>query len=194
MASLYAGPRPRATRPGVWSGGYTAPDRPPIIAAMGFAAPIEIDSGETVRREWIDYNDHMNVAYYLLAFDQALDRLYDRIGLGEDYLARTNHSTMTMETHITYLRELRLGAPIRFTFQLLDYDNRRQHFFGRMFHAAEGYLAATHEWLTTHVDLAARRSAELPAAKVALFAEMMTEHAALPRPEQAGAVIGIRRK
>ena len=161
---------------------------------MTYGAPIEIDSGETVRREWIDYNDHMNVAYYLLAFDQALDRLYDRLDLGLNYLRHTNHSTMTLETHITYTRELRLGAPIRFTFQLLDYDKKRQHFFGRMFHAAEGYLAATHEWLTTHVDLAARRSAEMPVEKVATFAEIMAEHAALPRPEEAGSVNGIRRK
>ncbi len=161
---------------------------------MTYGAPIEIDSGETVRREWIDYNDHMNVAYYLLAFDQALDRLYDRLELGVDYLKRTNHSTMTLETHIIYARELRLGAPMRFTFQLLDYDTKRQHFFGRMFHAAEGYLAATHEWIATHVDLAARRSAEMPADKVATFAKIMAEHSVLSRPDRAGAVIGIRRK
>ena len=161
---------------------------------MSYGAPIEIDSGETVRPEWIDYNDHMNIAYYLLAFDQALDRLYDRLGFGVDYLKSTNHSTMTMETHITYARELRLGAPIRFTFQLLDYDKKRQHFFGRMFHTDEGYLAATHEWLTTHVDLTARRTAEMPTDKVVTFAQIMEEHAALPRPDQAGAVIGIRRK
>lgn len=165
-----------------------------MIRAMPYEAPMVIDTGETVQPDWIDYNDHMNVAYYLLAFDQALDRLYGDIGMGLAYREQSNFSTMTMESHICYLRELTLGDPLRFTFQLLDYDTKRQHFFGSMFHAGENYLAATHEWLTTHVDLTARRSAEMPPDKVAIFASMHETHRTLPRPERAGQIIGIRRK
>ena len=161
---------------------------------MNFEAPLVIDTGQTVQREWIDYNDHMNVAYYLLAFDQALDHFYDRIGMGIAYRKGTNLSTMTLESHICYLRELTLGDPMRFTFQLLDYDSKRQHFFGSMYHAEEGYLAATHEWLTTHVDLAARRAAEMAEDLVAIYGAIHESHRALPRPDQAGQIIGIRRK
>ena len=159
---------------------------------MKFESPIEI-AGGTVRPEWIDYNGHMNVAYYLLAFDQALDRLYDDIGLGIDYRRATNHSTMTLETHIHYMRELVEAAPMHFTFQLLDYDQKRQHFFGSMHHAEEGFVAATHEWLTIHVDLESRRSAPMPDEKVAIFENLMAAHTSLPQPERAGTVIGIRR-
>ncbi len=161
---------------------------------MNFEAPLVIDTGQTVPRAWIDYNDHMNVAYYLLAFDQALDHFYDRIGMGIAYRKETNLSTMTLESHICYLRELTLGDPMRFTFQLLDHDSKRQHFFGSMYHAEEGYLAATHEWLTTHVDLAARRSAEMAEDRVAIFVAIHDSHRALPRPDLAGQIIGIRRK
>ena len=94
---------------------------------MKFEAPTVIDSGETVRREWIDHNGHMNVAYYLLAFDQALDRLYDHIGIGTDYRKQTDCSTMTLESHLNYLREVTFGDPLRFTFQLLDYDANHQN-------------------------------------------------------------------
>ena len=165
-----------------------------MIPAMEFEAPITVDIGETVQPAWIDYNDHMNVAYYLLAFDEALDRLYDRAGMGRAYREQTNLSTMTLESHICYLRELTLDDPMRFTFQLLDYDAKRQHFFGSMYHATENYLAATHEWMTTHVDLAARRSAEMPGDRLAIFAAMHEAHRTLPRPERAGQIIGIRRK
>lgn len=164
-----------------------------MLPAMHFEAPIVIDTGETVQPGWIDYNDHLNVAYYLLAFDQALDRLYDRVGMGRAYREQTNFSTMTLESHICYLRELTLGDPMRFTFQLLDHDAKRQHFFGSMYHAKDDYLAATHEWLTTHVDLAARRSTEMPPDRVAIFSSMHEAHRTLPRPDRAGQIIGIRR-
>jgi acyl-CoA thioester hydrolase len=101
---------------------------------------------------------------------------------------------MTLESHINYLREVVVNDPLRFTFQLLDYDSKRQHFFGCMYQAKEGYLAATHEWLTIHVDLKARRSAAMPEDKVAMLETMMADHAHLPRPDQAGRNIGIRRK
>lgn len=165
-----------------------------MIPVMHFEAPIVVETGETVQPDWIDYNDHMNVAYYLLAFDQALDRLYDRVGMGRAYREQTNFSTMTLESHICYLRELTLGDPMRFTFQLLGHDAKRQHFFGCMYHAKDNYLAATHEWLTTHVDMAGRRSAKMPPGKVEIFASMYEAHRPLPRPERAGQVIGIRRK
>jgi acyl-CoA thioester hydrolase len=133
------------------------------------------------------------VAYYLLAFDQALDRLYDHIGIGTDYRKQTDCSTMTLESHLNYLREVTFGDPLRFTFQLLDYDAKRQHFFSAMYQTREGYLAATHEWLTIHVDLATRRSAAMPHDKTAIMADMMAAHRTLPRPELAGRAMGIRR-
>ena len=166
----------------------------PMMPAMKFEAPIVVDTGQTVERGWIDYNDHMNVAYYLLAFDRALDHLYDRVGMGIAYRKETNLSTMTLESHLCYLRELTRGDPMRFTFQLLDYDPKRQHFFGAMYHAEKDYLAATHEWLTTHVDLTARRSAEMAGDRVAIFAAMLDSHRTLPRPDRAGPVSGLRRK
>lgn len=113
--------------------------------------------------------------------------------MGRAYREQTNFSTMTLESHICYLRELTLGDPMRFTFQLLDCDTKRQHFFGGMYHAKDNYLATTHEWLTTHVDLAARRRTEMPPDRVAIFSSMHEAHRTLPRPDRAGQIIGIRR-
>ena len=148
-----------------------------------------------VASEWIDYNGHMNMAYYNVAFDQyGTDHLLDQLGLGLDYVRRTNASTFTLEQHVTYLRELKLGDPILITCQLLDYDNKRLHCFLNMYHAHVGFLAATSEQLLIHVSLEIRRSSVLPDAAIDKLTAMMLRHQALPTPPQAGHVIGIQRK
>jgi acyl-CoA thioester hydrolase len=159
---------------------------------MDFAAPIDSHRG-TVRPEWIDYNGHMNVAYYVLAFDHATDDLFDALGLGVAYREAADHSTFSLQIQVTYLRELQLGAPIRVTTQLLDHDAKRLHYFHEMYHAEEGYRAATCECLSIHVDLTARRSAPLPADIQARLAALMAAHADLPRPSEVGRTIAIRR-
>ena len=158
---------------------------------MTWDTPINV-AGETVPDEWIDYNGHMNVAYYLLAFDHATDVLFDRIGLGVDYTRRAAHSTFTLESHLNFLRELGAGDSTRFSFQLIDHDRKRMHYFGRMFHANENYLAATMEWLSIHVSLETRRSAEMGPALRATLGEVAAAHRALARPAEAGRVIGLR--
>jgi acyl-CoA thioester hydrolase len=154
-----------------------------------------LDAGtETVRPEWIDYNGHMNVAYYVLAFDQALDRIFDRFELGASYVKSANASFFVLETHVNYIGEVKLGDPMRFTFQLLDHDAKRVHYFMQMFHGTEGYLAATSEQLTVHVDMGTRRSAPMPERALAQMAALRDAQAHLARPPQAGRVIGIRRE
>ncbi len=156
-------------------------------------APLDI-GGEPVRPEWIDYNGHMNVAYYVLAFDHATDRFLDLIDLGHDYMKRTNNSSFVLETHVTYAREVKRGDPLRFTLQLLDADEKRLHYYFEMFHGTEGYLAATSELISMHVDLDARLSAPMPEAARRRIAAILEAHRDLARPEQSGRVIGIRRK
>lgn len=143
--------------------------------------------------EWIDYNGHMNLSYYVLLFDHATDRFLDRIGLTATYRARHDASTFSAEIHVNYLRELKVGDPVRITTQLLDHDGKRMHYFHRMFHAREGWLAATNELMSLYVDMKARRVAQMPAPIRRRLAVLAAAHRRLPRPEQAGSVIGIRR-
>ena len=160
---------------------------------MRFDAPIAV-TGSPVLPEWIDYNGHMNVAYYLLSFDRALDVMYDLIDIGIDYKTRTSNSTFTLQCQINYFRELLEGAPLRYTFHLLDHDRKRMHFFGRMFHAEEDFMAATMEWLAIHVNLETRRAADMEAGTLATLAQLSVAHAGLPQPPEAGRAIGIARE
>ncbi len=154
---------------------------------------MELYSGR-VEPAWIDYNGHMNVAYYHLAFDRGTDHFLRRIGLGEEYVQRENGSTFALEDHIVYLKELREGEPFRVTLQLLDYDEKRVHYFLRMFHGEKGFLAATCEHLAIFVDMKKRRSAQMPPHMKVALERLGAEHRDLPRPEEAGRPMGIARK
>ncbi len=149
---------------------------------------------ETVRPDWIDYNGHMNVAYYVLAFDHATDRLLDALGLGRDYAEREGRSIFVVESHIAYRRELQAGDPMAITSRLLGFDDKRIHLFQRMTHADEGHLAATMEIMAVHVDMATRRTAPLPTAAEARLGPMLQRHRSLVDPAEVGRAIAPPRR
>ena len=149
---------------------------------------------QKVEPAWIDYNGHLNMAFYHVLFDRALDYVYDLLGVGESYVVSGGGSCFTLEVHVNYLRELINGEPVRITFQLLDFDTKRLHFFEHMYHGEEGHLVATSEQLALHVAMESRRAAEFPADALQRITRMFEQHRTLERPEQAGRAIGIRRK
>ncbi len=144
--------------------------------------------------EWIDYNGHMNVAYYVLAFDHATDAFMEYLGMGRDYQECQRCSTFVVETHVNYQRELAAGDPIRITTQLLGFDSKRIHYFHRLYHAARSFLSATTELMVIHVDLAERHSAPMPLPVLERLSALMAAHMQLPRPPQSGRVMGVRAK
>ena len=150
-----------------------------------------------VQPGWIDANDHMNVAYYVVAFDQATDDFFDFVGLTRDYREGANCTTYALELHTTYLRELKLGQRYLITTQLLDGDNKRLHFFHHMYNDTPGeddpYLAATFEGISMHIDRSGPRGAPFPAEMATHVQAIVAAHQQLQRPSQAGSVIGIRR-
>jgi acyl-CoA thioester hydrolase len=155
-----------------------------------FFAPF-VSSVMRIEPHWIDYNGHLNMAYYNVLFDRAVDETYELIGVGADYVANRAHSVYTAEVHVRYLRELHVGDPVRVTFQLLDYDAKRLHYFEQLFHAAEGWVSATSENLSLHVDVQARKTAAFPSQVAARLAEMKASHSRLPVPEAAGRRIAM---
>ena len=158
------------------------------------AAPIRTRA-RRVPAEWIDYNGHMNVAYYTMAFDQAFDEILDeRLGVGESLAREHRMGPMALQTQIHYLGELLEGTEIACDFQLLDADAKRMHFFFTMINLATGETAATYESLTMNVDLEARRSAPYPERAQERIGRLRALHATLARPPLAGNPLGIRRK
>ncbi len=164
------------------------PDRPEPEPL--FFAPF-VSSAMQVEPQWIDYNGHLNMAYYNVLFDRAVDEVYELMGIGREYLKRSRHSTFTAEVHIRYLRELHAGDPVRVTYQLLGYDAKRLHYFEQLFHTGEGFVSATSENMTLHVDMNIKKAAPFPENVLRRIARMMTAHGKLPYPEAAGRRIAM---
>jgi acyl-CoA thioester hydrolase len=155
-----------------------------------FFAPF-VSSVMRVEPQWIDYNGHLNMAYYNVLFDRAVDEVFELLGCGLDYVRSRRQSNFTAEVHVRYLRELHAGDPVRVTFQLLAYDAKRMHFFEQLFHAKEGWVSATSENMSLHVDMAAGKTAPFPADVAEALARMLASHSRLPRPEPAGRRIAM---
>jgi acyl-CoA thioester hydrolase len=155
-------------------------------SAGGFA----IHEG-VVRPEWIDINGHMNVAYYVLAFDKAVDDLLARVGITDDYIRDGGGTTFAVEAHVTYRRELTEAQPYRIESRVLAYDAKRVHQFQRMLHAEEGWVAATAEWMNLHVDLGTRRVSPWPEPVLRALAALTEAQPRGPFPEDAGRRMSI---
>lgn len=147
-----------------------------------------------VQPEWIDYNDHFNMGYYVVVFDLATDAWLEHIGLGEEHKRSHGVTTFTLESHVNYLRELRSGDPLRFTTQLLAFDEKRIHYVHQMFHEDEGFVAATNELMSLHVSAAARRAAPMEEGVRRRLAEILAVHRQIEPPPQVGRRVGLSQK
>lgn len=167
----------------------------PKIETPEFEAPIARWQ-ETIRPEWMDYNGHMNVAYYTLIFHNGTDVFYPLVGLGKPYREETGNLTSAVQCHITYVREAHVGEEIKVATQLLGYTDKALHYIHTMTHAEEGYLIATLEQLALHIDRCSgkARVTPFPEKQQQMLADMMAAHADLPIPPQVGNVMALRKK
>jgi acyl-CoA thioester hydrolase len=147
---------------------------------------------DVVRNAWIDRNGHMNMGYYVVVFDYATDAWLDYIGLDTEHRSSEQIATFSLESHVTYAREVRGGDELRFTTRLLGFDVKRIHYFHEMYHAHEGYLAATNELMSLHVSQETRRSAPMAPHVLDRLAGIERAHSALPIPPQVGRVMGLK--
>jgi acyl-CoA thioester hydrolase len=162
-------------------------------APMFFFAPF-VSSIMSVEPEWLDYNGHVNMAYYHVMFDRAVDEAFGLVGPGSDYVEQRKASFFTAEIHTLYKRELTLRDRVRVTLQLIDFDEKRLHFYQEMRQAEDGWVAATSENLCLHVDIASRKVAPFPGDILGNLAVMKAAHARLAPPPALGRNIGMRRR
>ena len=158
---------------------------------MLFDAPV-IAPPRGLDPAWLDYNGHLNMAYYNVLFDQAADLVFDLIGCGPGYLAARNKSFFTAETHVCYIRELKPDAMVSASTQLVDFDSKRIQLFQELRHI-DGWLSATCESMLLHIDMSGPRATAMPDDILANVTRMSEAHKSLPRPERAGRSIGIPR-
>ena len=159
-----------------------------------YDAPVTV-SGGVVLPNWIDYNGHMNVAYYTRAFDDAIDAFLEHeLGIGETHVTDSGCGPYALQSSYHYSAEMLEGEKFDVAIRLLDHDAKRLHIFCQMIKPDTGKICASLESLMMNVDHRAKRSAVYPNWLQTRVQTMAASHAVLPTPPEIGALIGIRRK
>ena len=132
---------------------------------------------QKIIKEWTDYNGHMNVAYYVLIFDQlGSEVLLTNFNMGEYSAKTTKKSTMVVESHITYNKEVKEGDDVDINLIFCNHDKKRIQYKLEMIHSEKKYLAATLEALSLYVNLEERKVIEFEKEKVELMDKFISQN------------------
>ena len=133
-------------------------------------------TNKIIKKEWTDYNKHMNVAYYVLVFDEAWEVMLQKFQMGENSAKTTEMSTMVVETYITYKNEVKEGEEVDIFLNYFNHDKKRLHYRLEMFQKSSKKLSATIELLSLYVDLKKRKVSEFENEKINLMENFINKN------------------
>ena len=131
---------------------------------------------QIIKKEWTDYNQHLNMAYYVLIFDKAWELILEKFKMGEHSAKTTKMSTMVVETHTEYINEIKEGEKVEILVTFFDHDKKRLHFRLEMIEKNTKKLSATMEWISLYVDLNVRKVAEFEEEKIKIMDEFIEKN------------------
>ena len=126
-------------------------------------------ANQIIKKEWTDYNNHMNMAYYVLIFDRLWEIVLTKFKMGEQSAKIDQKSTMVVETHTTYNNEVKEGDEVEVNLTFFNHDKKRLHFKMEMIEKSTKTLSATLEMLSLYIDLSKRKVAEFEDEKVKIM-------------------------
>ena len=150
-------------------------------------------ANQIIKKEWTDYNNHMNMAYYVLVFDQIWEVMLEKFKMGENSAKTTKMSTMVVETHTTYNNEVKEGDEVEINLTFFDHDKKRLHFKMEMIEKSSKKLSATLEMLSLYIDLNKRKVAEFEDEKVKLMDDFINLNKSIFKDEDL-VIIGKLKK
>ena len=133
-------------------------------------------SNQIIKSEWTDYNNHLNMAYYVLIFDVAWEVMLKKFNMGEQSAKSSGMSTMVVETNTTYDNEIKEGDEVEISLTFFDHDKKRLHFRMEMIEKKTKKLSSTIEMLSLHVDLNKRKVAEFDQERTRLMDEFISKN------------------
>jgi len=145
-------------------------------------------------KDWIDFNGHLNVAYYHLVFDLAAKPFFHYLGITPELREAHQLSTFALESHLNFISEVKVDTTIEVESRLLDVNEKRFHFYQEMYSRESGKLAASYESLGTFMDMRTRKTTSAPEQIYQRLQQIKIAHSELHRPWQIGHVIGINTK
>ena len=129
---------------------------------------------QTIKKEWIDYNNHMNMAYYILVFDDVWEIMLKKFKMGESSAKSTSMSTMVVETHMTYNSEVKLGDEVEINLTFFDHDEKRLHYKMEMIEKSSKKLSSSLEMLSLYIDLNKRKVAKFEKEKIEIMDQFIS--------------------
>ena len=133
-------------------------------------------ASQIIKKEWTDYNSHMNMAYYVLIFDQIWENMLEKFKMGENSAKTTNMSTMVVETHTTYNNEVKEGDKVEVNLTYFDHDKKRLHYKLEMIEKSTNKLSATIEMISLYIDLSKRKVSEFEHEKIKIMDEFINSN------------------
>ena len=133
-------------------------------------------ANQIIKKEWTDYNNHMNMAYYVLVFDQIWENMLEKFKMGENSAKTKNMSTMVVETYTTYNNEVKEGDEVEVNLIFFDHDKKRLHFKMEMIEKSSQKLSATLEMLSLYIDLNKRKVAEFEGEKIKIMNDFILKN------------------
>jgi acyl-CoA thioester hydrolase len=127
-------------------------------------------------KEWTDYNQHMNLSFYILVFDKAAEKILSQFKMGEQAAIKTKRSTMVVETHTTYNNEVKENDDVNVYLSFCNYDKKRLHYKLEMYEKSKNILSATTEVLAVYINLDLRKVAEFEKEKVIIMEKFIKEN------------------
>ena len=124
---------------------------------------------EKIIKEWVDYNNHLNMAYYVLIFDQACEVILEKFKMGAESAKTENRSTMVVETNTKYISEIEEGNEVDVMLTFFDHDKKRLHLKLEIIEKENKKISATIEWLSLYVNLETRKVIEFENKKIMIM-------------------------
>tara|TARA_Y100001970_G_scaffold102919_1_gene129174 strand:- start:38 stop:505 length:468 start_codon:yes stop_codon:yes gene_type:complete len=133
-------------------------------------------ANQIIKKEWTDYNNHMNMAYYVLVFDRVWENVLDKFKMGENSAKTSKRSTMVVETHTTYNNEVKEGEEVEINLTFFDHDKKRLHFKLEMIEKSSKKLSATIEMLSLYINLNLRKVSEFEEDKIKIMDDFINSN------------------
>ncbi len=131
---------------------------------------------QKVIKEWVDYNNHLNMAYYVLIFDQALEVMLEKFKMGADSAKNNYRSTMVVETNTKYIREVKEGDEVDIVLTFFDHDKKRLHLKLAIIEKETKKISATIEWLSLYVNLETRKVTKFENEKIEIMDDFINQN------------------
>ena len=131
---------------------------------------------QKILNKWVDYNNHLNMAYYILIFDEAWEVMLEKIKMGSHSAKTTNRSTMVVETHTQYISEVKENDEVDIMLTFFDHDKKRLHLKLEMIEKKSNKISASMEWISLYINLDIRKVVEFEIEKIKIMDEFIDKH------------------